>query len=54
MAAQAKDHQKNLDTLDTKLIPSADNADLKALLTSVRPVVAAHLEHAKTLESTMK
>lgn len=54
VAAQVKDHQKVLDTLDSKLIPSADNADLKTLLTSVRPVVAAHLEHAKTLESGMK
>jgi putative membrane protein len=40
--------------LDDTLIPNAQNADLKALLTSVRGVAAAHMEHAKQLQQTVK
>src|SRR5439155_10675914 len=39
-------HQSVLDLLDGKLIPSAKNAELKDLLTSVRPAFQAHLDHA--------
>lgn len=46
-------HQAVLDALDQTLIPSADNADLKALLVKVRPAFAAHLEHAKHLQSQL-
>ena len=42
-------HQAVLDALDKVLIPTTDNAELKKLLQDVRPAVAAHLEHAKTL-----
>jgi putative membrane protein len=35
------------------LIPSAQNADLKALLVKVRPAFIAHLDHAKQLQSTL-
>lgn len=42
-------HQAVLDALDGLLIPTTENADLKALLQQVRPAVAAHLAHAKTL-----
>ena len=34
-------------------IPSARNAELKALLVSVRPAIVAHLEHAKHIQSTL-
>jgi putative membrane protein len=47
-------HQAVLKAIDEALIPNAKNADLKALLQKVRPVVAAHLEHAKHLQSTLK
>ncbi len=47
-------HQAVLDALDKTLIPSAQNADLKALLVKVRPAFAAHLEHAKHMQSMMK
>jgi len=43
-------HQAVLDALDQTLIPGASNAELKALLQEVRPVVAAHLENAKALQ----
>ena len=42
-------HQQVLGALDEKLIPQASNAELKALLQSVRAVVAQHLDHASSL-----
>jgi putative membrane protein len=53
IADQVKMHQQVLDALDTKLIPSATNAELKSLLTEVRPKVADHLEQAKKLEAKL-
>jgi putative membrane protein len=47
-------HQQVLDAVDKTLIPSASNAELKALLTKVRPAFVAHLEHAKHVQSTLK
>ena len=47
-------HQTVLDALDKTLIPSAQNADLKALLVKVRPAFVAHLDHAKHLQATLK
>ncbi|HYC45566.1 MAG TPA: DUF4142 domain-containing protein [Burkholderiales bacterium] len=46
-------HQTVLDALDKTLIPSAKNAELKALLVKVRPAFVAHLEHAKHLRSSL-
>jgi putative membrane protein len=46
-------HQQVLDAVDKTLIPSASNADLKALLVKVRPAFVAHLEHAKHLQGTL-
>jgi len=47
-------HQQVLDAVDKTLIPSAANAELKALLVKVRPAFVAHLEHAKHLQSQLK
>jgi putative membrane protein len=47
-------HQAVLDAVDKTLIPSAKNAELKALLVKVRPAFVAHLEHAKQLNSSLK
>lgn len=47
-------HQTVLDAIDKTLIPSAQNADLKGLLEKVRPAIAAHLDHAKHLQSELK
>jgi putative membrane protein len=44
-------HQQVLDAMDKTLIPSAQNAELKALLVKVRPAFVAHLDHAKMLQS---
>ena len=46
-------HQQVLDALDKVLIPSASNADLKALLVKVRPAFVAHLEHAKHVQASL-
>jgi putative membrane protein len=46
-------HQAVLDALDTLLIPSASNAELKQLLVSVRPAIAAHLAHAQMLQKSL-
>lgn len=46
-------HQAVLDALDKTLIPNAKNAELKGLLEKVRPAFVAHLEHAKSIQSSM-
>ena len=46
-------HQAVLDAIDKVLIPTTDNAELKQLLTNVRPAVATHLEHAKQVRSKL-
>lgn len=46
-------HQQVLDALDKTLVPSAQNAELKALLVKVRPAFVAHLEHAKKLQASL-
>jgi putative membrane protein len=46
-------HQAVLDAIDKLLIPTTENAELKQLLTEVRPAIAAHLEHAKRLNTTL-
>jgi putative membrane protein len=47
-------HQAVLDAVDKTLVPSAQNAELKALITKVRPAFVAHLEHAKKIQSSLK
>ncbi len=46
-------HQAVIDALDKTLIPGARNAELKALLVKVRPAFVAHLEHAKSIQSSL-
>ena len=46
-------HQQVLDAIDKTLIPSARNADLKALLVAVRPAFVGHLEHAKQIQASL-
>jgi putative membrane protein len=46
-------HQDVLDAIDKTLIPSAKNAELKALIEKVRPAIAAHLDHAKQLKAKL-
>jgi putative membrane protein len=46
-------HQAVIDAVDKTLLPSASNAELKALIEKVRPALVQHLEHAKHLQSQM-
>jgi putative membrane protein len=46
-------HQQVLDAIDKVLVPSAQNAELKALIVKVRPAFIAHLEHAKHLQASL-
>ncbi|MEO6024598.1 MAG: DUF4142 domain-containing protein, partial [Burkholderiales bacterium] len=46
-------HQQVIDAIDKTLIPSAQNAELKALLVKVRPAFVAHLEHAKQIQTSL-
>lgn len=47
-------HQTVLDAIDKTLIPNAQNADLKKLLTDTRPAVAAHLQMAKDIQTKLQ
>ena len=46
-------HEAVLEAIDKTLIPSAKNAELKGLIEKVRPAIAAHLDHAKMLQSSL-
>jgi putative membrane protein len=46
-------HEAVLQAMDKTLIPSAQNAELKALLVKVRPAFEAHLDHAKQLQAQL-
>lgn len=47
-------HAQVIDAIDKTLIPSAQNAELKALLVAVRPAFVGHLEHAKMIQSKIE
>jgi len=46
-------HQQVLDAIDHVLEPNAKNAELKALIANVRPVIASHLQHAKLIQTQL-
>jgi putative membrane protein len=46
-------HQAVIDAVDKTLVPSARNAELKALLEKVRPALVQHLDHARHLQSQL-
>ena len=46
-------HQAVLDAIDKTLAPNAQNADLKGLIEKVRPAIAAHLDRAKNIQSSL-
>jgi putative membrane protein len=46
-------HQAVLDAIDKTLIPSARNAELKALIVKVRPAIDAHLQHARMMQARL-
>ena len=46
-------HETVLSAIDQTLIPSSENAELKALLEQVRPAIAAHLDHARQIQTRL-
>jgi putative membrane protein len=42
-------HRRFLSSLDNEMIPAAKNDDLRTLLNTIRPAVAAHMAHAEQL-----
>jgi putative membrane protein len=53
MAHEVDMHQKVLDALDQTLIPNAQNAELKSVLTQARAKVEAHLNRAKDIQGKL-
>ncbi|MEJ7758461.1 MAG: DUF4142 domain-containing protein [Gemmatimonadaceae bacterium] len=53
IASEITYHVDLLGAIDTVLIPSSQNAELKALLEQTRPAVEAHLKHARELEASL-
>lgn len=53
MAQQVNMHQRNLDLLDSALIPNTRNADLRTHLQNTRAHIAEHLERAKALQGKL-
>ena len=51
---EVKYHEQVLGAVDKTLIPNAQNAELKSLLESARPIFVSHLNHAKELQSSLK
>jgi putative membrane protein len=47
-------HQAVIDAVDSVLLPSAQNAELKGALAGVRPALVAHLRHAEQLHAAVK
>ncbi len=52
--SQVADHKMVLGMFDKMLIPNAKHPELKTTLTSARPTIAMHLEHAQHLQAALK
>jgi putative membrane protein len=53
MASEVRYHTRLLAAIDSVLLPVTKHPELKALLTRVRPAVAAHLEHAQRIQAEL-
>jgi putative membrane protein len=53
VAGQIEEHQQVLQLLNSQLIPSATDADLRALLTDARAMVERHIAAAKTIQQSL-
>lgn len=51
MDSQVKGHEKALETVEQKLVPAAQNAELKAALTAFKPTIESHLKEAREIQS---
>lgn len=50
---QVSAHETVLENIDKKLLPNAENAELKAHLEKTKKAVQTHLDHGKALQKTM-
>lgn len=50
MQQQVSMHQSTLRTIDDRLLPNAQNPELKTLLQRARASIVSHLDHAQTLQ----
>jgi putative membrane protein len=53
ITGQVAAHQDVLTLIDTRLLPSADNAALRAELATSRAAVVMHLDHARMLQASL-
>ena len=53
IAREVEYHQAVLDAIDDLLVPTTENAELKALIRTVRPAIAAHLARARDIQSSL-
>jgi putative membrane protein len=53
MEREVEYHQAVLDAIDNLLVPTTENAELKGLLETVRPAIAAHLERARSIQKLL-
>jgi len=53
IAHEVEYHQAVIETLNKMLIPSTQNAELKALIVKVTPAFVAHLEKAKQIQAAL-
>jgi len=53
MEREVEYHQAVLDAIDNLLVPTTENAELKSLLETVRPAIAAHLERARSIQKLL-
>lgn len=51
MASEVRYHTRLLAAIDSVLLPVTRHPELRAMLTRVRPAVAAHLEHATRIQA---
>jgi putative membrane protein len=51
--AQVSSHQRLLDAIDNKLLPSASSSELKTVLTQLRTQVAMHLSRAQEIKQKL-
>jgi putative membrane protein len=53
VAMELERHRAILTMIDDVLLPRARSADLREMLASSRPIIAAHVAHAEQLEATL-
>jgi putative membrane protein len=53
IAKEIAHHQRMIDAVDNKFLPAAKNAELKQLLTELKPSLQSHLDQARALEKKL-